>query len=269
MGSPAPDTCRITLVGAATTLIECGPFRLLTDPVFDPAGSRYTLRALGLIPITMRKTTGPALTPEQLAPLDAILLSHDGHPDNLDHAGRAVLETVPAVITTPAAARRLGPIARGLVPWHATQLTSGGLTLRITATPARHGPIGSMPLVGPVTGFLLEWAGQQHGPLYLTGDTLWCRPVRRIGACIRVSAAVVHLGGARFPLSGPVRYTMRARDVPSLVRALGARVIVPIHYEGWQHFREPPEQAHERLEHMDLGASLVWVAPGETVTIPV
>lgn len=59
MGYPAPDACRVTLFGAATALIECGPFRLLTDPVFDPAGTRYTLRIFGLIPIPVQKTGAP------------------------------------------------------------------------------------------------------------------------------------------------------------------------------------------------------------------
>ena len=270
MGYPAPDTCRLTLIGAATTLIECGSFRLLTDPVFDPPGTRYTLRILGLIPIAMQKTAGPALPVERLGPIDAILLSHDGHADNLDAAGRTLLRTVPAVLTTPAAAGRLGPPAQGLPTWATTELTAAdGSVLRITATPARHGPPGSLRIVGPVTGFLLEWAGQRHGALYLSGDTVWFNTLRQIGERVQVSAAVLHLGGAGFPISGPIHYTMTARDVPRLVQALGARTVAPVHYEGWQHFKEPAAQAREWLQRAQLTASLVWLAPGQTVTIPV
>jgi L-ascorbate metabolism protein UlaG (beta-lactamase superfamily) len=270
VGDPALDTCRITLIGTATTLIECGPFRLLTDPVFDPPGTRYTLRIFGLIPIPMQKTGAPALPPEQLGPLDAILLSHDGHADNLDDTGRTLLGTVPTVLTTPAAAHRLGPPALGLSSWDKTEITAAdGSTLRITATPARHGPPGSLPIVGPVTGFLLEWAGQKHGALYLSGDTVWYRRLRQIGERFRVSAAVLHLGSAGFPISGPIRYTMTARDVPRLVQTLGARTVVPIHTDGWRHFHEPVAQAQECLEGAQLDASLVWIAPGQTVTIPV
>ena len=36
--------CRVTYVGTATFLLEIGGLQLLTDPVFDPAGSRETLR---------------------------------------------------------------------------------------------------------------------------------------------------------------------------------------------------------------------------------
>lgn len=270
MGDPASDTCRITLVGAATVLLECGSFRLLTDPVFDPAGTRYTLRVFGVIPIPMQKTGTPSLTVDQLGHLDAILLSHDGHADNLDHSGRAVLRRAPAILTTPAAARRLGGQALGLATWETTTLTApDGSTLRVTATPARHGPAGSLPIVGPVTGFLLEWPGQKHGALYVSGDTVWYRALRQIGARFRVSAALLHLGGAAFPISGPLRYTMTARDVPAAARSLGARTILPIHYEGWRHFREPPARARERLQRAELDASLVWLEPGRATTVPV
>jgi L-ascorbate metabolism protein UlaG (beta-lactamase superfamily) len=268
VGDPASDTCRITLIGAATVLIECGPFRLLTDPVFDPAGTRYTLRIFGVIPIAMRKTGAPSMPPAQVGRLDAILLSHDGHADNLDHIGRTLLRNVPAILTTPAAARRVGAPALGLPTWAATTLTAAdSSTLRITATPARHGPPGSQPIVGPVTGFLLEWAGQKHGALYVSGDTVWYRALEQIGARFRVSAAVLHLGGAGFPISGPIRYTMSARDVPRMARSLGARTIVPIHYEGWRHFREQPARARDRLQRAGLNASLVWLEPGQAATV--
>lgn len=32
---------RITYVGSPTALLEIGPWRILTDPTFDPPGSRY------------------------------------------------------------------------------------------------------------------------------------------------------------------------------------------------------------------------------------
>ncbi len=218
----------------------------------------------------MLKTAGPALAPEQLMPLDAVLLSHHAHSDNLDTAGRALLNSVPAVFTTPAAARRLGPVAREMAPWASSELIAADRsTLRITATPARHGPPASLPFVGPVTGFLLTWSGQRHGALYISGDTVRYRAMERIGKRVRISAALLHLGGSRFAISGRVRYTMIARDVPPLVRALGARIVLPVHYEGWRHFRESPERAEQLLRRTRLDAELVWIKPGETVTVPV
>ena len=89
---------RITHIGGPTTLIEVGGWRLLTDPTFDPPGRTYSF-GLGT---SSRKLTGPAVPAADLGPVDAVLLSHDQHGDNLDAAGRALLPAVGTVVTTPA-----------------------------------------------------------------------------------------------------------------------------------------------------------------------
>lgn len=100
-----------TYIGGPTALLELDGLRLLTDPTFDPAGTDYTTPAY-----TLHKTQPPALPATELGAVDAVLLSHDHHFDNLDTAGRAVLGMSGAVYTTMAGAERLGAGARGLVP---------------------------------------------------------------------------------------------------------------------------------------------------------
>jgi hypothetical protein len=88
-----------------------------------------------------------------LGRIDAVLLSRDQHPDNLDHSGRALLAEVPLTLTTPSGAGRLGGTAQGLAPWQtATLQRPGGGTVTVTAAPALHGPEGSEELTGEVTG---------------------------------------------------------------------------------------------------------------------
>jgi L-ascorbate metabolism protein UlaG (beta-lactamase superfamily) len=133
-------TLRITLIGGPTALLETAGFRLLTDPTFDPPG-QYRLAYTTLI-----KTAHPALTPEAVGNVDAVLLSHDQHADNLDHAGRAFLPRAGRVLTTLAGAQRLGDPVEGLMPWQTVELKAAdGSRLRVTATPARHGPAGIEP----------------------------------------------------------------------------------------------------------------------------
>jgi L-ascorbate metabolism protein UlaG (beta-lactamase superfamily) len=73
---------RITHVGGPTVLIEAAGRRLLTDPTFDAPGRDYRFGwGTG-----SRKLAGPALSPEDLGAIDAVLLSHDHHDDNLDAA---------------------------------------------------------------------------------------------------------------------------------------------------------------------------------------
>ena len=108
--------CRITHIGTATLLLEIGPIRLLTDPVFDPPGGNYYF-GYGT---SAKKLTAPALRLEQLGKIDAVLLSHDHHEDNLDRAGRAFLPLARQVLTTSAGAKRLGNNSMGLRSWQST-----------------------------------------------------------------------------------------------------------------------------------------------------
>ena len=62
--------------------------------------------------------------------------------------------------------------------------------------------------------------------------------VREVAERLEIDTALLHLGGVRFPVTGPLRYTMTARDAVELCRLMRPRVAIPIHYEGWTHFRE-------------------------------
>ena len=141
--------------------------------------------------------------------------------------------------------------ARGLVPWQTTRLESPGKpTIDVTATPCRHGPPLSHPIVGDVIGFALRWDGQEHGVMWISGDTVLYDGVREVANRFTVDVALLHLGAARFPQTGSIKYTMTARDAVELCRTVKPRTVIPVHYEGWSHFR----QGLDGIEH-DLGAA--------------
>ena len=135
-----------------------------------------------------------------------------------------------------------------------TRSAAGRPDLVVTATPCRHGPPLSHPLVGDVIGFAI-------GGLWITGDTVLYDGVGQAAAKLDVDIVLLHLGGVRFPVTGPLRYTMNAREGLGLVRLLKPRVTIPIHYEGWRHFREG-RAAIER-EFGAAGEPLTWLPVGE------
>jgi L-ascorbate metabolism protein UlaG (beta-lactamase superfamily) len=257
---------RLTHIGGPTLLIEVGGWRLLTDPTFDPPGGSYKFGwGTG-----SRKLAGPALDTSQVGPVDAVLLSHDHHDDNLDARGREMLDSVDLVLTTESGAGRLGGGARGLAPWETTRIeTEGRAPIEVTATPCRHGPPLSHPLVGDVIGFALEWEKQDQGVLWISGDTVLYEGVRQISDRLRVHTAVLHLGGVRFPITGPLHYTMTGRDAVELCHLLQPKVAIPIHYEGWQHFREGREAIEREFVQApaEIRECLRWLPLGVPVDI--
>ena len=254
---------RITHIGGPTTLIEADGWTFLTDPTFDPPGGRYRFGwGTG-----SAKTAGPAIAPGDLPPIDAILVSHDHHDDNLDAAGRALLPSAGTVITTASGAGRLGGATRGLRDWETTTLEHDGRPpVEVTATPCRHGPPLSRPLVGDVIGFALALPG---GVLWISGDTVLYDGVREVAGRLDVDTALIHLGGVRFPVTGPVRYTMTARDAVELLGLVRPRVAIPIHYEGWKHFRQGREGIEAELERApaDVKNAIRWLPIGQPTEI--
>ena len=256
---------RITHVGGPTVLLEVGGWRLLTDPTFDPAGGHYKF-GWGT---ASDKLAGPAVAADEIGPIDGVLLSHDQHEDNLDAAGRELMEASPKVLTTVAAAARLGDGAVGLGEYDATTLEQEGKpAITVTGTPCRHGPPLSKPIVGEVTGFALAWEGQRHGQLWISGDTVLYDGVKGVAERLRVGTAIVHLGGVRFPVSGPLLYTMTGSDAAKLCRLLKPATVIPVHYEGWRHFREGRAAAERALSEGD-GPAPTWLEPGRATTIAV
>jgi L-ascorbate metabolism protein UlaG (beta-lactamase superfamily) len=189
---------RLTHIGGPTVLIEVDGWRLLTDPTFDAPGRRYSF-GWGS---ASRKLVGPAIAVSELPPIDAVLLTHDHHGDNLDAAGRALLPSAGVVITTASGAERLGGGARGLETWD-------------------------------------------------------------------VDIAILHLGGVRFPVTGPVRNSMTGRDAVELCRLIGPRVAIPIHYEGWKHFRQGRDALEREFARApdDIRRSIRWLPLGVGVEL--
>lgn len=249
---------KLTLIGGPTLLIEMGGLRLLTDPTFDPAGGEYHLG-----PVTLKKTGSPAQTIESLGHIDAVLLSHEQHSDNLDQAGRALLSTVSQVYTTPQSAAKIGANAIGLLPWEEVyQHAPNGKRLKITATPARHGPDGAEQYSGDVTGFVLTWENASTRAVYISGDTVWYDELTKISQRFDVGVALLNLGAARLDAIGPVDLTMNARGAIEVARVFNSATLIPAHVEGWAHFSESQAEVAQVFAQENLTSRLHWLEPG-------
>jgi L-ascorbate metabolism protein UlaG (beta-lactamase superfamily) len=248
------------VIGGATTVIDYGGVRFVSDPTFDPPGpfGPYS------------KTEGPAVQAAQLGSVDAVLLSHDLHMDNFDFAGRDFAATVPVLVTGSQAADRLGGNAHGLSPYESMVIessTRGGAAVTVFAVPAQHGPSdGERDEYGnintEVTGFVLR--SPDLPTVYISGDNASLAPVMDIGSRFPdISVGVLHIGAARVPakFSGrPLTLTSdRASDVAVM---LGLSDVIPAHCQGWSLYSEGPENIRKSFADAGIGACLRSGEPG-------
>ncbi len=253
------NSLRLTLIGGPTALIEVDGFRLLTDPTFDAPG------AYQLPHVTLEKLSGPALGAEAIGEVDAVLLSHDQHADNLDHSGKAFLARAKRVLTTVVGAKRLGGHAEGLMPWATTELDGkDGRSLTITATPARHGPAGIEPLSGDVIGFVLT-SKDKSPPIYISGDTVWYDGVAEVARRFKAGVVLPFAGAAQ--TRGPFHLTMDTNDTIETARAFPDAVIVPVHTDGWAHFRQSAKDLRATFDTLGFGKRLKLLEPGVATMI--
>jgi L-ascorbate metabolism protein UlaG (beta-lactamase superfamily) len=256
---PTPPAIEIRYVGGPTAIIEVAGLRFLTDPTFGAPGPYKTGT------VVLEKTEPPAFPVEQVGRIDAVLLSHDQHSDNLDPAGWALITHL-LTLTTPAGAKRLGGNAIGMAPWESHEFrTPQGTRITVTATPARHGPAGIERLLGDVTGFVISSVDPPRDLVYVTGDTVWFSGTAEVAKRCNPAAVLLFAGAAR--TRGPFHLTMDTNDAVETAAEFPHAAIIPIHHAGWAHFSQSQDDIAQTFAILQISGRLRPVSPGGTITV--
>ena len=235
-------------------MLEYAGKRFITDPTFDAPQSYAEPGSTVLV-----KTAGPGIPRTEIGTIDAVLLSHHGHRDNLDYEGLELIATgIPTLSTPDAASDLFGGSVIGLDSWETHEIDG----IVITAVPALHGPPGSERLTGEVTGFVLEAADEPT--VYVSGDNASLPLVQQIADRFpAIDIALLFAGAARVPrIDGQL--TLTSADAAEAARILGATTVVGLHTEHWQHFSETRAQLEAAFAGTGL---LVQTPPGERVEL--
>ncbi|NOU46264.1 MAG: MBL fold metallo-hydrolase [Bacteroidales bacterium] len=256
----------ITHIDTACILLEINGYKILTDPTLDNSGSLYH-HGFGSM---SRKTGTPSLNPDELFDIDLVLLSHHQHKDNFDIKGRELALKVSKIISTKQAEKVLKN-AVGLDNWETHQiLTDKCSNLRITATPAQHRPWWIPKFFsGNVIGFIIEFDEQKDGVIYISGDTVYFNGIDEVASKYKIDIGVFHVGSAQFRyLTGFGQYTMDSKDLVKAVKVLNPNVIVPIHHNGWSHFKESDRLLYQTLSENEFTKKqTTFLTSGQKTTI--
>jgi L-ascorbate metabolism protein UlaG (beta-lactamase superfamily) len=265
---PAAETGAgsIFFVGNATVLIRIAGFTLLTDPTFIHNHEQTWLGG-GL---QTTRLTDPAIELSDLPPLDLVLLSHF-HGDHFDQVAERDLDRSLPIVTTPESARDLEE--RGfrngfpLDVWESLVVEKGAARLRITATPARHGPPLVDLVLPDVMGSILDFTTPEGDEfrLYITGDTLIIDELREIPRRFPdIDLALLHLGGTR--VLG-ILVSMDAKQGVEALRIVDP-ALAPIHYNDYDVFTSSLEDFQEEVRAAGLADRVHYLRHGESYRFP-
>jgi L-ascorbate metabolism protein UlaG (beta-lactamase superfamily) len=247
----------IQLVGGPTAILEYGGLRWLTDPALSPPGEYGGLT----------KLTGPAFDITKDNPIDVVLLSHHHHSDNLDPAGRAFLPSAQRVLSTTRAAAELDGNVVGMEPGTEIEVEGPrGGSVKVTAVHAQHGPDGSDDIQGPVLGFVLSAPGADG--IYVSGDNASRDVVRAIVQKTgELPIAILNAGAVQLPKFDGAYLTLSADHAADVTRILGARVVIPLHFEGWAHFTQGAAELKTAFSGNGIRDRLLMLERGQRAAV--
>ena len=259
------DAVTVTWLGHATVLINFYGVTILTDPVL---GKRIAPPELFGRNFGIRRITEVAVRPEELPPIDLVLLSH-AHYDHWDDASLRRFGSATRAVIPPGTRDLLPPGKFG----EATELRWGesvqvkGLT--ITAIPVQHwGQRGRDRTPRGYNGYLIERSGAR---IFFAGDSSFARRSfaewrKNLGER-DVDLCLLPIGDSYFRGNH-----MSPEEAWELFQALGGRRLLPTH---WRTFIESPpdkEPTFSPIERLRAAAGaeasrIVGAEPGEVVTV--
>jgi L-ascorbate metabolism protein UlaG (beta-lactamase superfamily) len=261
------DTNTITAawIGHATVLINFFGMNIITDPVLS---SRIGLNIAGLFTIGPRRLVAPALTFEELPPIDLLLLSHA----HLDHLDVPTLDRFDRSIPVVLAANTYDVISR-LGFETVFELDWGRWTtvgdLRVEALqvkhfgwryPWEHDRSRGNPDGRSYNAYLLSRRGRH---LVFGGDTAYHEHFRMLAdRGLRIDLAVMPIG-AYDPW---IRNHASPEQALSMSDHMGAGKILPIHWNTFIQSQEPTGEPMERLKRAAAPGRIVLDTIGQTWT---
>jgi len=247
-------------IGHATTLLRFGDVHLLTDPNLNGA--------LYVVP----RDTPASVTVRELPFVHAAIASHM-HFDHFDRPTIRQLQPTTALFYPAGGEPYAGSLPqrrrRALQPWESVQVAG----VKITAVPVQHfgGRYGIDALWNEAyTGYVLEGAGRT---IFFAGDTGYHPDLfREIGRRFPdIDVAFVPIAPYRAGSGGNPRHANPAEAL-AIFRDVGARYMIPIHFEAyygfWSGYDTPRADLERSARSLGLADRVFALYPGERFLLP-
>lgn len=244
---PRPYTCSINGVtvswlGHASILINFFGKVILIDPVLE---SRLGVTLPGNLNIGPKRYLAPALTVNELGPVDLLLMSH-GHVDHFDYP---TLRKLQSINTTAITAKNTCFLWDGLVYqdvreiWWGEALNIDGITIK--AIQGRH-RAARLPWLTDMTAnsYLISYGGVN---IFFAGDTGYTPIIREQLRGIPVDILIV--GIANYLPTSLQKDHCSPEQAWQMAKEIGAARIIPMHWGTFKLSEEPMEEPLPRFLH--------------------
>jgi len=226
----------VAYVGHASVLVDFGGARILTDPAFfDRIGV-----SVGPLTLGPKRIVRSALAPEELPPLDAVLVSH-AHLDSLDLPSLRRLTTATLLVVPP----RTKDLVAGLGFPRVVELGWGDRVevagVAIEAIEVNHwGKRWPWERWRGYNGYVF---GRGATRVLFASDTAYTEKVGEAGQARGVTVAIIG-NGAYDPW---IANHADPEQVWRMFEESGARYLIPIHWDTFRLGKEPLGDAMRRL----------------------
>lgn len=252
------DRLTVAWLGHATVLINFYGTWLLTDPALR---SHIGVNIAGMMTLGPRRIVRPALTVEELPPLDAVLISHA----HMDHCDLGTLRRLPRR-TRAVVQRGNGDLVRRFrqreeLAWGESVEVEG---TRIEAIEVNHW--GARRLTDRHRGYGGFLITKQGRALVFGGDTAYTNAFSRLRHRVKVDLAILPIGAY-----DPYVYAhANPEQAWAMRREMNATYIMPMHHSTFRLSREPVREPITRLCAVagDESWRIALGEPGQTWTLP-
>lgn len=263
-----PDiTFSMTHIITAASVFHINDVNIMTDPFFSPMNSSWPSFNESQ-PLTV--LDNPALQPDQIPVIDAVLLSHESHPDNLDEIGRQHFIDGRRVFTTPVGANALAPRPGviGVQNWQTVETNINGEKWQVTGTPCNH-TVETQTMGFAIRGPQFGYTDGLPNVIWYSGDTIYIDELKQLKEMFHVLAAVFNMGEAHLYYDNQdVQITMNGKEVARMFGDVGADILVPIHYSPWSHYKEQNiAQIQADFDGAGIGDKVKWLTPGQKTRV--
>ncbi len=227
-------------IGGATFILSIGDLNIACDPVLCEKGT-----VQDFFWFKSQRIEQPVYSEDDFKNIDLWLITHN-HEDHLDCIGLSKILDTAEIVCNKNSYKKLkkgGKYNLTILNWKQIKVFAlKGYRIEIEAIQAIHGvnPLSAL-FAGKVNGYYLTVSkGQSKTRIYITGDTIYKNTIMKSFENKQIDLLIPNMGAAKQG-SWIMTLTLNAKMLEKMIFKLNPKVVIPVHYGTFEHYKEPVE----------------------------